>query len=91
MRRREFITLFGGASDLHRAFPVGDDILRAVIDWVNYLRQEKLWGVDDPLFPVTKIVVGASRHFEVSCLDRKHWSSAGPIRKCRWRQPSASS
>jgi integrase len=25
-------------------------------------------------------VVGASRHFEVSGLERKHWSSAGPIR-----------
>ena len=32
------------------------------------------------LFPATKVVVGASRHFEVSGLDRKHWSSAGPIR-----------
>ena len=62
-------------------FPVGDDILQIVSDWVNYLRQEKLWGVDDPLFPATKIVVGASRHFEVSGLDRKHWGSAGPIRK----------
>ncbi len=62
-------------------FPVGDDILQVVIDWVNYLRQEELWGGDDPLFPATKIVVGASRHFEVSGLDRKHWSSAGPIRK----------
>jgi site-specific recombinase XerD len=30
-------------------FPVGDDILQIVIDWVNYLRQEKLWGMDDPL------------------------------------------
>ena len=62
-------------------FPVGDDILQIVLDWVGYLRQEKLWGVDDPLFPATKIVVGASRHFEVSGLDRKHWGRAGPIRK----------
>src|SRR5262249_30802827 len=46
----------------------------------HYLRQEKLWGLDDPLFPSTKIVVGDSRHFEASGLDRKHWSSAGPIR-----------
>ena len=61
-------------------FPVGDDILQVVTDWVNYLRQEKIWGGDDPLFPATKIVVGASRHFEVSGLERKHWSSAGPIR-----------
>jgi integrase len=62
-------------------FPVGDAILQVVIDWINYLRQEKLWGGDDPLFPATRIVVGASRHFEVSGFDRKHWGSAGPIRR----------
>jgi integrase len=62
-------------------FPVGEDIHRVVVDWVNYLRQEKLWGLDDPLFPATKIVLGAGRHFEASGLDRKHWSGAGPIRK----------
>jgi hypothetical protein len=47
---------------------------------VNYLRREKLWGLDDPLFPATKVVVSDARHFEASGLDRKHWSSAGPIR-----------
>jgi integrase len=61
-------------------FPVGSDIEQIVGEWVHYLRQEKLWGLDDPLFPATKIVVGDTRHFEVSGLDRKHWSSAGPIR-----------
>lgn len=62
-------------------FPVGDDIRQVVVDWVTYLRQEKLWGLDDPLFPATKIVVGDSRHFEASGVGRKPWSSAGPIRK----------
>ena len=62
-------------------FPVGDDILQIVVDWVNYLRHEKLWSVDDPVFPATKIALGAGRHFEVSGLDRKHWGGAGPIRK----------
>jgi integrase/recombinase XerD len=48
-------------------FPVGEDIRRIVVDWVTYLRQEKLWSLDDPLFPATKIVVGDSRHLlEVS-------------------------
>ena len=61
-------------------FPVGDDVRQFVIDWVNYLRREKLWGLDDPLFPATKIVIGDTRHFEASGLDRKHWSTAGPIR-----------
>jgi integrase len=61
-------------------FPVGDDVRQVVTDWINYLRREKLWGLDDPLFPATKIVVGAARHFEASGLDRKHWSGAGPMR-----------
>jgi len=61
-------------------FPIGDDIQRIVVEWVLYLRQEKLWGLDDPLFPATKIVVGGNRQFEAMGLDRKHWSSAGPIR-----------
>jgi integrase len=62
-------------------FPVGDDIRRIVVDWVDYLRQEKLWGLDDPLFPATKIVVGANRHFAAVGLDRKHWRDAGAIRR----------
>jgi len=48
--------------------------------WVHYLRIEKLWGLDDPLFPRTGVAVGASRHFEVVGLDRNGWSNATPIR-----------
>lgn len=62
-------------------FPVGDDIEAIVVDWITNLRKQRLWGLCDPLFPATKIVVGSSRHFEASGLDRRHWSSAGPIRK----------
>ena len=62
-------------------FPVGNDIRSIVVDWVDYLRREKLWGLDDPLFPATNIVVGSTQRFEVAGLDRKHWSSAEPIRK----------
>jgi integrase len=61
-------------------FRVGDDIRQIVVEWVNYLRQEKLWGLDDPLFPSTRVALGDSRHFEVIGLDRKHWNSAAPIR-----------
>jgi integrase len=61
-------------------FPVGDDIRGIVVDWVDYLRTEKLWGLDDPLFPATKIVLGETRHFKAAGLDRKQWGSAGPIR-----------
>jgi len=61
-------------------FPVGEEILEIVADWVSYLRNEKLWGNDDPLFPSTRIAVGASRQFEAAGLERKHWSTATPIR-----------
>jgi integrase len=61
-------------------FPVGDDIRGVVTDWVNYLRTEKLWGLDDPLFPATKVAIGEDFRFGAAGLDRKHWSNASPIR-----------
>lgn len=61
-------------------FPVGDDIREIVTDWVNYLRRDRLWGNDDPLFPATATVVGEERRFEVAGLKREHWRSAAPIR-----------
>ncbi len=68
---KSFVTAF---------FPVGEDIRAVVADWVTYLRTERLWGLDDPLFPATKVTVGANLKFEAAGLDRRHWSSAGPIR-----------
>jgi integrase len=62
-------------------FPVGDGIREIVAEWVRFLREEKLWGNDDPLFPATRIAIGATRQFEVAGLEREHWSSAEPIRK----------
>lgn len=68
---KTFITFF---------FPVGADVRRIVADWVFYLRQTKLWGNEDPLFPSTQIALGTARQFEVSGIERRHWSSASPIR-----------
>jgi site-specific recombinase XerC len=31
-------------------FPVGEDLVQIIVNWVNYLLQERLWGGDDPLF-----------------------------------------
>jgi integrase len=68
---KSFVTVF---------FPVGDDIRAVVVDWVQYLRRDKLWGLDDPLFPATLVTLGDSLRFEATGLDRNHWSNAGPIR-----------
>jgi integrase len=51
------------------------------VDWVTYLRQVKLWGNDDPLFPATRVAQNKSRQFEGAELERRHWSSAASIRK----------
>jgi integrase len=62
-------------------FPVGEESREIVAEWVRYLREVKLWGNDDPLFPATRIALGATHQFEVAGLEREHWSSAEPIRK----------
>ncbi len=62
-------------------FPVGEDLLRIVVDWVSYLRREKLWGNDDPLFPRTRVALGPDGQFAPAGLERGHWSNASPIRK----------
>jgi site-specific recombinase XerD len=61
-------------------FPVGEDVRGIVAEWVSYLRDEKLWGNDDPLFPATRIALGVTRQFEAVGLARDHWSTASPIR-----------
>jgi integrase len=60
-------------------FPVGIEIRQIVEEWVIYLKEEKLWGNDDPLFPSTQIALGPNRQFRVAGLERAHWSTAAPI------------
>ena len=61
-------------------FPVGEEVLAVFTEWVAFLQKERLWGLDDPLFPATRIAFGVGRHFEVAGLDRKCWANATPIR-----------
>jgi len=61
-------------------FPVGEEVREIVAAWVSFLRDEKLWGNDDPLFPATCIRLGSTRQFETAGLGREHWSNATPIR-----------
>jgi integrase/recombinase XerC len=61
-------------------FPVGADIEAIVENWVQLLNR-RLWGPDDPLFPATKVTVGANGLFENAGFDRKHWKDAAAIRR----------
>ncbi len=62
-------------------FPVGDEIKRIVIDWVRYLREQKLFGNSDPVFPRTKMGQNDNRSFIVQGLEPECWANTGPIRK----------
>lgn len=61
-------------------FPVGDEFLGIVEEWVSYLQKDILWGNDDPLFPSTRISVGEKSLFEANGLRKSHWRNANAIR-----------
>ncbi len=61
-------------------FPVGDEVRNIVADWVAYLRDELLFGLDDPLFPKTKLGKGKENVFEAQGLTREHWKTTTSIR-----------
>ena len=61
-------------------FNVGSEVRQIFDAWITHLRQDMLWGNDDPLFPATLVELGQSRQFEAAGLARRHWSTASPIR-----------
>jgi hypothetical protein len=77
---REVQTKFSKTSTVY-FFPVEPEVASIVKEWVRYLTTEKLWSLDDPLFPATRVELDADRQFEAMGLDRKHWTTAGSIRK----------
>ncbi len=71
-------------------FPVGGEALAVLTDWVTSLRSDRLWSLDDPLFPATLISLGKDRQFEAVGLDRKGWttrrlSGRYSVTPLRWR------
>ena len=62
-------------------FPVGEEIEAVVAEWIGFLVKVKLFGPDDPLFPVTHIALSDAGLFCTSGLERKHWRNAGAIRR----------
>ena len=61
-------------------FPVGEEVLKIIQDWVCYLKSELLFGNDDPLFPKTQVIQSQEKMFQASGLTKQHWSTAAPIR-----------
>lgn len=61
-------------------FPVGDDVVDIVADWVGFLTREKLFSPNDPLFPKTLVEADDQRSFAAVGLSRDHWADATPVR-----------
>lgn len=61
-------------------FPVGGEAELIVRRWAAFLRVERLWGEDDPLFPATEMALGATRQFQAVGISRTHWTTTTPIR-----------
>jgi integrase len=62
-------------------FPVGEDFRDIVVEWIRYLREEKGFGLDDPLFPRTSVSVGDGQSFRATSIDRAPWSNANSVRR----------
>lgn len=77
---RDIETKFGKVSTTW-FFPVGDDVEQILVDWVNELRCDLLFGPDDPLFPKQTVGIGVSGGFEAQGLDRAPWARATAVRE----------
>lgn len=76
---KEVATKFG--KRIHSKFyPVGEDIHQIVIGWVRYLREEKLFSDNDPLFPKEILTHDAEMTFRGGNLSREHWQGAVAVR-----------
>ena len=62
-------------------FPVGGEAENTVRAWVAHLREQLAWEGDDPLFPSTRVALGATRQFEAVGVERRHWTNASPVRE----------
>lgn len=62
-------------------FPVGDEIAQIAIDWIKELREEKHYGINDPVFPQTRVGHDQNASFTVEGLEPICWASTTPIRQ----------
>ena len=62
-------------------FPVGDFLKQIFIEWVNFLKKEKLFDDEAPLFPCTALSLGANDKFSRTLLGSTPWKSTTSLRK----------
>lgn len=61
-------------------YPLGDDLKEIVVRWVQELREDFLFGPNDPLFPKSRVVQDGDKSFRAIGIEAGHWSDASPVR-----------
>jgi integrase len=61
-------------------FPVGNYFIEIFVDWVTFLKNEKLFDYEAPLFPRTKLDLDQNDQFKRDCLDITPWQTTTSIR-----------
>ena len=61
-------------------FPMGEDLVAIVAEWVAFLEQEQKFGPCDPLFPATESCLDERGLFGAANLSRRHWQQSGSVR-----------
>lgn len=61
-------------------YPVGDDIIQEVTDYIAYLKTKLQLSDNDPLFPATNQGQDEKDRFIADGLTKRHWASAQPMR-----------
>lgn len=60
--------------------PLGEEVERPFIDWIQYLRTELLYGPDDPVFPQTASRIDPVLGPVADGLKRECWANSAAIR-----------
>ena len=63
-------------------FRVDEKLIKIVVDWYNYLVENKKYSLDDPLFPATEIGHISENHtaFTAKGLSKSFWANTEPMR-----------
>lgn len=59
-------------------FPMGEDYVAALADYITHLTQDLMFGPEDALFPKVEMLVGPNG-FQVAGLSRHPFASTGPL------------
>lgn len=62
-------------------FPLGEALEQVLFDWILELKRDHLFSGSDPLFPKTRVGLGAHRRFEALGIAREPWASPSSAAK----------